>query len=272
MILSASCRCSCSWARTSCPQDDQSQYNVLVRTPEGTSLAATTDIAERIAQDIRKLPGVAHTLLTVGGGADKSVNNASIYVKLTRHRPAPVIAAAAHAAHARPAEEVSRRRFTPASSWSARVGGNQSNAEVQYFIQGPDLQKLAKYSDALLAKMKTMPGAGRRRHHAAQRQAGSAAGDRSRRAPPISASRVLDIEQALNTLVAGQVASTFNAGDDQYDVVVRAQEQFRGSVEGLAKMTVPSSQARLRRPGRGGRTSCPAPVPRRSTASTGSAR
>ena len=24
------------------PQDDQSQYNVLIRTPEGTSLAATT--------------------------------------------------------------------------------------------------------------------------------------------------------------------------------------------------------------------------------------
>ena len=40
------------------PQDDQSQYNVLVRTPEGTSLAATTNLAERIAQDIRQLPGV----------------------------------------------------------------------------------------------------------------------------------------------------------------------------------------------------------------------
>ncbi len=53
---------------------------------------------------------------------------------------------------------------------------------------------------------------------------------------------VADIEQALNTLVAGQVASTFNAGEDQYDVRVRAQEQFRGSVEGLAKMTVPSTK------------------------------
>ena len=42
---------------------------------------------------------------------------------------------------------------------------------------------------------------------------------------------VLDIEQALNTMIAGQTASTFNAGEDQYDVVVRAQEQFRGSIE-----------------------------------------
>jgi len=53
---------------------------------------------------------------------------------------------------------------------------------------------------------------------------------------------VMDIEQALNTLVAGQTASTYNAGEDQYDVVVRAQEKFRGGVEGLAKMTVPSKK------------------------------
>ncbi len=40
----------------------------------------------------------------------------------------------------------------------SQVGGNQSNADVQYYIQGPDLDKLAKYSDELLAKMKTIPG------------------------------------------------------------------------------------------------------------------
>ncbi len=52
----------------------------------------------------------------------------------------------------------------------------------------------------------------------------------------------MDIESALNTLIAGQQASTFNAGEDQYDVIVRAQEKFRGSAEGLAEMTVPSSK------------------------------
>src|SRR5580765_7192624 len=65
------------------PVDDQSQFNVLIRTPEGTSIAATTNLAERIAQDVRGLPGVSHTLMTAGGSADKSVNNAAIYVKLT---------------------------------------------------------------------------------------------------------------------------------------------------------------------------------------------
>ena len=125
------------------------------------------------------------------------------------------------------------------------VGGNQSNADIQYFIQGPDLDKLAQYSDKLLAKMKSIPdwSIPTPRCAAENRKCGWRS---TVRAPPTWASRCMDIEQALNTLVAGQVASTFNAGEDQYDVRVRAQEQFRVSAEGLARMTVPSTKGRGR--------------------------
>jgi HAE1 family hydrophobic/amphiphilic exporter-1 len=220
------------------PQDDQSQYNVLIRTPEGTSIAATTNLAERIAQDVRALPGVSHTLMTAGGSADRSVNNASIYVKLSDIDKRTVTQ-----------QELMQRtrelmkKYPPEIHTGVElvssVGGNQSNAEVQYFIQGPDLQKLADYSQALLTKMRAMPAL-------VDQDTTLRSGkpevrleiDRPR-AADLGVS-VMDIEQALNTLVAGQTASTFNAGEDQYDVVVRAQEKFRGSVEGLAKMTVPS--------------------------------
>jgi len=223
-------------------QDDQSQFNVLIRTPEGTSIAATTNLAEQIAQDVRRLPGVAHTLMTAGNSADKSVNNALIYVKLT---------------------DIDQRQFSQSQLMQrtrdlmkryprdihtgvelvSTVGGNQSNAEIQYFIQGPDLQKLTAYSQALLAKMRANPGL-------VDQDSTLRSGkpevrleiDRPR-AADLGVS-VMDIEMALNTLVAGQTASTFNAGEDQYDVVVRAQEQFRGGVEGLAKMTVPSAKLR----------------------------
>jgi HAE1 family hydrophobic/amphiphilic exporter-1 len=222
------------------PHDDQSQFNVLVRTPEGTSLAATTNVAERIAQDIRKLPGVAHTLMTVGGSADKSVNNAAIYVKLTDISGRKVT----QQQLMQRARQLAKR-YPPEIHTSveliSNVGGNQSNAEIQYFIQGPDLGKLAGYSNRLLAKMKTIPTL-------VDADTTLRSGkpevrleiDRPR-AADLGVS-VMDIEQALNALVAGQVASTYNAGEDQYDVRVRAQEEFRGSVEGLAKMTVPSSK------------------------------
>ncbi|HVF87180.1 MAG TPA: efflux RND transporter permease subunit, partial [Pyrinomonadaceae bacterium] len=66
------------------PVDDQSQFEVNVRTPEGSTLAATSALVERIATDIRQnLPGVTDTLVTIGGGQQQVVNSGSIYVKLS---------------------------------------------------------------------------------------------------------------------------------------------------------------------------------------------
>jgi len=54
--------------------------------------------------------------------------------------------------------------------------------------------------------------------------------------------RIGDIAQALNTLVAGQKVSTFNAGVDQYNVRVRAIGQYRANAEGLQRMIVASQK------------------------------
>ena len=224
------------------PADDQSQFNVLIRTPEGTSLASTTQVAETVAQKIRALPGVETTLMTDGSTADSSVNNASIYVKLENIDQRSLSQVDLMQRTRALLRTVPPDIHTSVELVSA-IGGNQSNAEVQYFVQGPDLDKLAKYSDALLVKMKQIPGVTDADSTLRSGKPEISLDIDRARAADLGVS-VMDIEQALNTLVAGQVASTFNAGDDQYDVRVRAQEQFRGSVEGLSKMTVPSSNKR----------------------------
>ena len=65
------------------PVDDQSAYEVSVRTVEGSTLAATTTVIERIARDVKTLPGVTDTLVTVGSSGQGAVNSGGIYVKLT---------------------------------------------------------------------------------------------------------------------------------------------------------------------------------------------
>jgi HAE1 family hydrophobic/amphiphilic exporter-1 len=224
------------------PADDQSQYNVLIRTPEGTSLASTTQISEGIAQQIRALPGVESTLMTDGGTADASVNNSSIYVKLTDMDQRDVSQQDLMQRTRSLLKDLPQDIHTSVELVSS-IGGNQSNAEVQYFIEGPDLDKLASYSDALLAKLKKIPGVVDADSTLRSGKPEVSLDIDRARAADLGVS-VMDIEQALNTLVAGQVASTFNSGEDQYDVRVRAQEQFRGTVEGLSKMTVPSANKR----------------------------
>ncbi|MFX5245092.1 hypothetical protein ABTD35_19975, partial [Acinetobacter baumannii] len=59
------------------------QFEVTLRAPEGSTPAATATVAERIARELRDLPGVTDTLTTVGGGQQQIANSASIYVKLT---------------------------------------------------------------------------------------------------------------------------------------------------------------------------------------------
>ena len=65
------------------PQDDQSEFEVNLRAPEGTSLEATEVITNRIANVIReRLPEVDYTLVTVAADPAKTRNLSIIYVRL----------------------------------------------------------------------------------------------------------------------------------------------------------------------------------------------
>jgi HAE1 family hydrophobic/amphiphilic exporter-1 len=228
------------------PVDDQSQFEINVRAPEGSTLAATSTLAERISADLRKLPGVTDTLTTIGGGAQEQVNVASIYVKLQPLEERSVsqndlMVRARSEVLARYLKEFPGQLRTSVQQVAAISGGGFRNADIQYVIGGPDLEKLTKYSDALLTKMKTIPDV-------VDADSSLVTGkpelrvviDRARAAD--LGVRVADVAQALNTLVAGQKVSTFNAGTDQYNVRVRAIGQFRSSVEGLQQMIVSSSK------------------------------
>ena len=242
---------------------------MLLRTPEGSSLAATAGIGERMAQELRKMPGVAHTLLTVGGTADKAVNNASIYVKLTdldqRQMSQQQLMQNTRDMLATFPKEI----HTGVEQVSA-VGGNQSNAEIQYFIQGPDLQKLAKYSQALLAKMKTIPEPGGPDTTLRSGKPEVRLEIDRPRAADLGVS-VLDIEQALNTLVAGQSLLLQRRRGPVRCLRPRPGRVPRQRRRPGASMTVPSSKigsVGLDEVVHIGR----APGPRPSTASTASAR
>ena len=228
------------------PVDDQAQFEVNVRAPEGSTLGATSALAERIAVDMRKLNGVTDTLTTIGGGQQEQVNVASIYVKLTPIEERSisqqdVMVRARSEVLGKYLQQYPGQLRTSVQQVAAISGGGFRNADIQYVIGGPDLNKLTQYAEALLARMKTIPDV-------VDVDSTLVTGkpelrvviDRARAAD--LGVRVGDIAQALNTLVAGQKVSTFNAGTDQYNVRVRAIGEFRASAEGLKRMIVSSAK------------------------------
>src|SRR5436190_10559071 len=137
------------------PVDDQAQFEINVRAPEGSTLPATSALAERIGVDMRKLPGVTDTLTTIGGGQQEQVNVASIYVKLTPIEQRKVtqeelMLRARSEVLGKYQKEYPGQLRTSVQQVAAISGGGNRNSDIQYVIGGPDLTKLTQYSDALL--------------------------------------------------------------------------------------------------------------------------
>ncbi|HMO81635.1 MAG TPA: efflux RND transporter permease subunit [Pyrinomonadaceae bacterium] len=225
------------------PVDDQSQFEVSVRAPEGLSLGATSLAMERIATEIRRLPGVTDTLVTAGGGQDLVVNSGTIYVKLTdiKERSKSQEQIMSETRELLAGYDDLRTAVQQVAAFS---GGGFRNANVQFLIAGPDLGQLEQYSEKILERMRAIPDA-------VDVDSTLISGkpelqlEINRELAADLGVRVGDISQALNTLVAGQDATTFNEGTEQFDVVVRAINPFRTSEEGLKRMVVPSSKLGL---------------------------
>ncbi|HEX8738206.1 MAG TPA: efflux RND transporter permease subunit, partial [Pyrinomonadaceae bacterium] len=223
------------------PVDDQSQFEISIRAPEGYSLSATGALFEKIAADVRRMEGVTDTLVTIGGGAQQIVNNGTIYVKLSDIKERPKSQEQMMVQARELLKNYPPELRTGVQQVQAFSGGGFRNANVQFLIAGPDLKKLEEYSAKLLEKMKTIP-------EAVDVDSTLISGkpevqleiDRDTAAD--MGVRVGDVSQALNTLVAGQEATTFNEGTDQYEVRVRAINNYRSDVEGLKRLIVPSTK------------------------------
>ena len=66
------------------PTDDEGRFEISIEAAQGTSLAETEIIAERLARQVRALPEVAHTVLMVGSAegdiSGRGSHEALIYV------------------------------------------------------------------------------------------------------------------------------------------------------------------------------------------------
>ncbi len=64
------------------PKNDESQFAVSMRAPEGTTVEQTELIASRIGREIKKIAGVSYTVVLVGDDERRTANLANIFVKL----------------------------------------------------------------------------------------------------------------------------------------------------------------------------------------------
>jgi multidrug efflux pump subunit AcrB len=63
--------------------EDRSEFNVFLELPLGSTIHQTLEVSQRVEDEIRRHPEVRIVFATVGGGQQKRVNEAHLYVGLT---------------------------------------------------------------------------------------------------------------------------------------------------------------------------------------------
>jgi multidrug efflux pump subunit AcrB len=228
--------------KTFLPFDDEGQFMITMRAPEGSSVATTQKISESIATRVRQLPDVDTTVITIGDDPQQTLNLASIYVKLKgfgqRDKNQYEVMDEIRTKILPQYQRLNlRTQVAPVNEF-----GGGADAEVMFWIGGPDLVQLDKYAQELTAVIRD-PKLGTTDVDTNFVVGKPELGVRIDRDKSTDlAVRVQDLATTLNVLVGGQQATSYYEGGEEYEVHVRADEQSRNNVAAISQIEVPSGR------------------------------
>ena len=214
------------------PKADFSETTVNFYTPAGSSIEATEAKAKQVEALVRELPEVRYTLATLNTGNAQGKMYASIYVRLVDRK-----------ARSRSVDEMSgvlRERLRQIAGITVThvglldpVGGQK---QIEFSLQGPDLQELERLTHLVQDKIRTIPGLVDLDSSLKADKPEIAVAVRRDAASDLGLS-VASMANALRTLIAGQTVGNWRAPNDQtYDVNVRLAPEARTSVQDLERL------------------------------------
>ncbi len=221
-------------------EDDMSEFEVIIETPPGSSIAKSSDILMQIEEDLKNIPEVVHLFTTIGvrGAYLSNITDGSIYIELKKIKE-----------RKRTQNEImqdARKMLKKYSNLRISVqqinlisGGGFKQTPFNMVLRGPDIDKLGDYGDKIIKKLSSIPGfvdvdTGQAlRHPETQVRI-----DRAK-ASDLGV-RVEDIASSLRTMVGGERVSFYREGDDQYDIRLRLIADYRKDAAVISQIYVPS--------------------------------
>ncbi|HWI60063.1 MAG TPA: efflux RND transporter permease subunit [Bacillota bacterium] len=235
------------------PQDDSSEFEIAFQTPEGSTLQRTAEIAAQIEQRVKAIrmdgqPAVTDTLITIGetsgrvGKGEGDVTRGTIYCRLPElgGRLSTLLG---HSRRWSQFQAMGQARRILADFPDLRagvqltsgIGGGGRNADIQFNLVGPDLDKLSQYSDRIITRLRERKGIVDLDTTLSNRKPELQAHIDRAKASQFGL-RVNDIATTLRTLVGGDIVGTYKEADDQYDVWLRANPAGRNTQEALEQI------------------------------------
>ncbi len=250
------------------PSDvDESQFEVNVKAPEGTSLAGIDEAMRAIEADLRQVHGIRSVLATAGGGFLGNVNQGDVFVRIapSEERKFSVSRFLSGLLRLDPGaafrdnysqqdvmtavrarlEKYRDLRCSVRNLQSFNIGGG--GYEIDFALRGPDLQALASYAEQLRLRSKELGGiVDADTTLKLDRPELRVQVDRDRAAR--LGVDMSDIADALQLMVGGdeQVSRYHDPGvNDDYDIQLRLAEGERNDRQAILGLYVPGRDGKL---------------------------
>ncbi|HKI02756.1 MAG TPA: efflux RND transporter permease subunit [Thermoanaerobaculia bacterium] len=250
------------------PSDvDESEFEINVNAPEGTSVAGIDEAMRAIEAELRQVRGVRMALATAGGGFLGGVNQGRVFVRIAPHeerklsisrffnslvRLDPAAAFRGNYSQRDVMNEVRRRlskfsdmRIAVRNVTSFNIGGG--NADIDFSLRGPDLLALSRYAEQLREKSKELGGIeDADTTLKLDKPELRVVVDRERAAA--LGVDMSDVGSALGLMVGGDAeVSRFRdpQANDDYDVQLRLAEGARNDPKAILNLYVPGEGGKL---------------------------
>jgi HAE1 family hydrophobic/amphiphilic exporter-1 len=225
------------------PPEDRGQFVVNVELPVGSSLAQASEVTFDLARRAREVTGVLSTFSTVGGGVQEKVNSASIIVTI-EHRSKRAFKQEEMMAYLRRQLAGKPGVLLSIEQMSAISGGGMRNTPIQFSLRGNDLAVLETAARKITDELARRKGfADIDISYRSGKPQLDVQVDRTRAAD--LGVMAMQVASTVRTLVAGAVATEFEAHGDRYDVRVQLPDALRTSTDVITRAQVRSGAGEL---------------------------
>jgi HAE1 family hydrophobic/amphiphilic exporter-1 len=245
---------------------DEAQFEMQITAPDGASVAAMDDAMRAIEAELRQVRGIQTVLTTIAGGPFATANEAQVFVAIEPHDRRvfsatrllkgiatldPLAAFRGNYTQAEVMQQVRARmrkfrdlRVSVRNLQTFNIGGG--NSEIDFAIRGPELENLARYSEALADRAPELGIIDPQTTLRLNKPELRATIDRARAAD--LGVRTQDVAAALRLMVGGdQEVTRFRdptVGED-YDVELRLAETDRRDPETISRLYVPRANGEM---------------------------
>lgn len=228
------------------PEEDEGQFNIMSRTPLGSSVDYTDGRMHEVEKVLAADPGIASYFTATGfggGSAGASTSFAFVHLKPRSERDASQ-------------QEIMERVRKNLSvipgiksfpSQVSVVGGSNRGEELQFIVRGPQLDKMAEYSEQIFDRLSKIPELGRldldlqldmpQTYLDVDRLRASSMGISSR-----------DMALAVNLMAGGLDVAKYNdlPGDgERYDIRIKGKEDEFQTTNDLKKIYIRAANGEL---------------------------